>query len=75
MTYVTVHVYPNRGYSADQVGGTTLGEIAEMFAAAIDEYGEDATLVTIDAGNYRGAKFGYIDVGEGVNDIEAGDDE
>ena len=53
-------VYPNRGYSAEQVEGVSLADMAQMIADAIEEYGEDAELVTFDASNGRGASYGCI---------------
>lgn len=65
-----LNVTPNAGYAADQVNGLTLAELRDLIADAIDEYGEDAELVTYDGGNRYGAKFGTIST-DPIEDADA----
>lgn len=57
---VITGVNPNEGYSPDQVRTTlTLGELLEQVQYAIQDYGEDAVIVT-DNGQRYGAQWGSL---------------
>lgn len=61
---VVVSVTPNAGYSSEQAleyrRGLTLEEIKNLIEEAIENYGEDAVLVT-NSGDRYGATWGVID--------------
>ncbi|WAB10112.1 hypothetical protein SEA_GRAVAILLIA_2 [Mycobacterium phage Gravaillia] len=52
----------NRGYGADQVTGIiTLADLRAAVDEAIEEWGEDAEVVTYQTNNGRGANYGTLD--------------
>lgn len=56
-----LHIIPNAGYAADQVEGMTLADLRDLIDQAIADHGEDAEVVTYDAGSWLyGAKYGRI---------------
>lgn len=60
MKKAVLNIFANKGYSASQVKGMTLGELKSMIDEYIDYLGEDAEIVTQDEGNRYGASFGII---------------
>lgn len=60
-TRAILEISSNEGYSADQVPtALTLGQLMDLLDEAIESYGEDAIIVTRDAGNRYGARWGKI---------------
>ena len=61
---VRLNLQGNLAYTADQVPHTgsamTLGELLGDLQDAIDRYGEDAVVVTMQTNNERGAQWGRI---------------
>lgn len=51
-----ITIQSNEGYSADQVSGTTVGELMRL----LSDFNEDDEIVTFDMNNPRGASFGRI---------------
>lgn len=70
-----IDVYPHSGYAPDQVAGTTLAELRDLIEQAIDEYGEDAEVITYDGSQRYGAKYGRLSVNEVDAIRPANDDE
>lgn len=62
---LTLNINAARGYSADQIikdgGALTLADLLEAVQDAIEQYGEDAMVVTKDPDNVRyGAGYGMV---------------
>ena len=69
---VKMNIGPHEGHSADQItDGMTLADLRDQLNDAIDEYGEDAEVVTYDGSQRYGAKFGRIYDIEGDADDDA----
>ncbi|QWY84438.1 hypothetical protein SEA_KNOCKER_97 [Mycobacterium phage Knocker] len=75
--YVQMSVDNNQGYAPDQVNpSTTLADLRDAIEDAIEEFGEDALIVTKDTGNRYGARFGRLDgYGDMFTDPEADNDD
>lgn len=71
MKKAILNIFANKGYSAKQVTGITLGELKNMIEEYIDYLGEDAEVVTQDEGNMYGASFGII---TGIDEEETEED-
>lgn len=57
---VTLPIDDNQGYSPEQIDtSVTLYELLEAIKEAIEEFGEDATVV-LDNGQRYGARFGSV---------------
>ena len=62
---VLLSVSNNQGYAPDQIDNTmVLGTLLAAVQAAIEQFGADAQVVTMETGNYRGARFGSISTWE-----------
>ncbi|MFJ6532502.1 hypothetical protein [Microbacterium sp. NPDC091662] len=76
--FVQLNISDNEGYAPDQVGSTmTLGALLESLQDAVDEFGEDATVVVANGQRY-GAGYGKLRVdryGEVFSRPAAEDDE
>ncbi|WP_109210591.1 MULTISPECIES: hypothetical protein [Microbacterium] len=60
---VLLAVESNRGYAPDQITDSmTLRDLLNAVEQAIEEYGEDAMVVTHDGGNRYGANYGAISI-------------
>lgn len=74
---VVLGVNSNQGYGAYQIDDPmTLGDLANLVAEAINQYGQD-TLVVVDNGQQFGARFGSIDRYSSIEPAEfrPGDDD
>lgn len=76
---VKMAITPNAGYSPDQAeNDITLGDLLSAVEDAIERFGEEAKVVTIDAGNRYGASWGHISDWEdmftsALTDVKVGD--
>lgn len=77
-TRTLLAINPQQGYAPDQITESlTLGQLAEALEEAIERYGEDSLIVTIDNANRYGAGFGSLSMWEDLfTDADPdGDDE
>ena len=62
---VLLSVSNNQGYAPDQITDSmTLASLLREVKQAIDAFGPDAMVVTMETGNFRGARFGKISTWE-----------
>lgn len=78
MATVKMNVEGNLGYAADQVESrVTLADLLEQVQDAIEEWGEDATVVLHQVNNRYGANYGKLnrwDLFEGIESDEDDED-
>lgn len=71
MSRVVLTIRDNEGYTAEQAGSRhTLADLLHEVEAAIDDFGEDAEVVTFNLNNPRGASWGRFIIDYGVEDVE-----
>lgn len=68
---VVLSIRDNEGYTAKQVDSRhTLAELLHEVETAIDDFGEDAEVVTFNLNNPRGASWGNLSIVYGFEDAE-----
>ena len=74
-TKVKIEIRSNEGYNAKQVterhNTMTVGDLRRQ----LEDYDDDAEIVTYDLNNERGASWGLVTAGQWLEEIDDEDDE
>ena len=72
MKKICISILANAGYSKEQVKGVTLRELIDFVNELLEYNDENTEVITINEGNYRGAKYGkiYLEVEEDEEEEE-----